>query len=532
MFVGVVLALEMILTEHLDGCRSPLGGLAGIVSGWHSRVASLGPVFAIAFWALAALKHRKELLPVSNGLLECPVRWPLVAAHFFAIGAYACCSLFLCSEGLNAAGICTLAVARPVTAVCAVLLIAVAIIPVNAWIALLHSTGYVWIYSLVVAILTGVARSDSGLLWDVSDRLSAELTNGTLLIVSKLLHLLVPRVITDPAQMLIGTPDFCVKIAPACSGLEGMALMLIFGIAWLSLFRREYAFPQALLILPVGILAMFLVNAGRIAALIFIGTAGAEQIALGGFHSHAGWIGFNVLALVFSAASSRLPWVGANRTEIAQTSTVCSENATAAYLLPFLAILAAGMISRAISADFEWLYPLRFTAVLVVLWFFRRTYEALDWTFGWFGLMVGVVAFCVWMGLTASSGGQAHIPAALAAASGLRRGTWIVLRIAAVVITCPIAEELAFRGYFIRRFISRDFELVSSTNFTWVGLLLSSLAFGVLHGRQWLPGIVVGLLYAIALVRKGRIGDAVAAHATTNALLAGYILFFQRYDLW
>ncbi len=533
LLVGVVLALEMTLTGHLDRCRYPLDGLAGVLSRWHSYIASCGPAFAIAFWAFAALKYRSELRGVSNSLLDVPVRWPAVAAHFLAIGAYASSSFLLCSQGPNGTVVGALALARPVTAVCAVFLIAVAIIPVNAWVAIFHSTGRVWVYSLLVAILTGLARSDSGLLWDLRGHVSAELTNGTLLIVSTLLHLFVPRVITDPAQMVIGTPDFWVKIAPSCSGIEGMALMLIFGIAWLTLFRREYAFPQALLILPIGIVAMFVVNAVRITALIFIGNAGAEHIALGGFHSHAGWICFNVLAFVLSGASSRLPWVGANRTEKARKLAIwIDENATAAYLLPFLAILAAGMVSRGISADFEWLYPLRFIAPLVVLWFFRRTYKALDWSFGWLGPMVGVVVFFIWIALSEKSNGPPHMPAALITASGLGRDTWIGFRIAAAVITCPIAEELAFRGYLLRRLISRDFEVVSSRNVTWLGLLLSSIAFGALHGRQWLPGIVAGLLYAIALVWKGRIGDAIAAHATTNALLAGYVVVFQRYDLW
>jgi exosortase E/protease (VPEID-CTERM system) len=311
-----------------------------------------------------------------------------------------------------------------------------------------------------------------------------------------------------------------------------MALILLFGVAWLSFFRREYVFPQALLILPAGLLAMFILNAVRITGLILIGTAGRERVALGGFHSEAGWISFNVLALVFAAASGRLPWVGASRTENPRTAALWRENVVAAYLLPFLAILASSMVSRAISADFEWLYPLRFIAVLVVLWVFRCTYKRLDWTFGWVAPTIGAFVFLIWIALTADSTGQHHMPFALASASALGRITWISIRVAAAVVTCPIAEELAFRGYLIRRFVKREFELVSSNNVTLIGLLLSSVAFGAFHGRYWFPGTLAGLLYGLALARKGKIGDAVAAHATTNALLAAYILAFQRYELW
>ena len=47
-------------------------------------------------------------------------------------------------------------------------------------------------------------------------------------------------------------------------------------------------------------------------------------------------------------------------------------NSTAVYLLPFLMILASGMISRAVTADFEWLYSLRFFSAAAILWVFQR----------------------------------------------------------------------------------------------------------------------------------------------------------------
>jgi membrane protease YdiL (CAAX protease family) len=62
--------------------------------------------------------------------------------------------------------------------------------------------------------------------------------------------------------------------------------------------------------------------------------------------------------------------------------------------------------------------------------------------------------------------------------------------------------------------------------------LISSAIFGALHGSRWLTGVVAGILYAIALLRRGRIGDAVAAHATTNALIAVDVLVFHHWQLW
>jgi CAAX prenyl protease-like protein len=68
--------------------------------------------------------------------------------------------------------------------------------------------------------------------------------------------------------------------------------------------------------------------------------------------------------------------------------------------------------------------------------------------------------------------------------------------------------------------------------FSWLALLVSSLLFGLLHGDRWFVGILAGALYALVLLRRGRIGDAVAAHATTNALLAVDVLAFHHWHLW
>jgi CAAX prenyl protease-like protein len=96
----------------------------------------------------------------------------------------------------------------------------------------------------------------------------------------------------------------------------------------------------------------------------------------------------------------------------------------------------------------------------------------------------------------------------------------------------PIAEELAFRGFLLRRLISADFEAISLRTFTWFSFLASSLVFGLLHGGLWVAGVMAGALYALASRQRGRLGDAILAHATTNALLAVYVLTFQRWDLW
>jgi CAAX prenyl protease-like protein len=192
------------------------------------------------------------------------------------------------------------------------------------------------------------------------------------------------------------------------------------------------------------------------------------------------------------------------------------------------------MISRAASGGFEWLYPLRFAAAASVLWFFRSKYLELDWRFGAFSVIAGCAVFGIWLGLDLMAGSHppSAIAAGLASLPSPERIAWLVFRTVAAVITVPIAEELAFRGFLIRRLSSSEFESLSPRHYTYIAVLVSSVAFGLLHGDRWLAGTLAGLIYAVAFLRRGRIGDAVVAHATTNTLLAAWVLIGGKWDLW
>jgi CAAX prenyl protease-like protein len=129
----------------------------------------------------------------------------------------------------------------------------------------------------------------------------------------------------------------------------------------------------------------------------------------------------------------------------------------------------------------------------------------------------------------------------LAALEGWRNGLaalplpvaalWLAFRASGSVIVVPLAEELAFRGYLLRRLLSPDFTSVSFAKFGWLSLMGSSVAYGLLHER-WLAGTLAGLLFAFAQYRRGRLTDAVLAHAITNLLLAVHAIGWQKWSLW
>ena len=100
------------------------------------------------------------------------------------------------------------------------------------------------------------------------------------------------------------------------------------------------------------------------------------------------------------------------------------------------------------------------------------------------------------------------------------------------IVTVPIAEELAFRAFIMRRLISPEFDAVALTRWTVAAIAVSSLAFGLMHGSRWIGGTVAGLLYAAVMVRRGRLSDAITAHAVTNALLAVWVLSRGEWQFW
>ena len=120
--------------------------------------------------------------------------------------------------------------------------------------------------------------------------------------------------------------------------------------------------------------------------------------------------------------------------------------------------------------------------------------------------------------------GLASLPTGWAAA-------WLGCRVFGAIVTVPFAEELAFRGYLARRVVTAEFDRLPIGRFSWLGFAVSSLAFGAVHGR-FVAGTLAGMLYALATYRRGELSDAVLAHATTNALVAGYVLATCSWSLW
>ncbi len=517
----------LVATVLLDGATPIPGGswLAALIHSWAPRVARFAIAFSALFATFAFLRFRAELKSISAAACE-RIRWNLLAAHFAAIGLFSLTSASVYGDRLPALDPNLAAAGWIFAAAAAVVSAALAFLPWKFWADVARTTGRLWIYAAVAAILTSAAATPFRSLWRPA-------SGATFQMVRLFLSPFIGDMVVQPDTLRIGTHRFTVIIANECSGLEGVGLLLVFGLMWLVLFRNESRFPQALVLLPLGIVTLFLLNAFRITALILIGNAGARDIAAGGFHSQAGWIAFNSVAFGSSIVARRWSWVSVRApSQAAPKAALQASDSTAAFLVPFLSILAAGMISRAASGGFEWLYPIRVVAVLVALSVFRRSYSELDWSWSILAPAAGLAVFLVWIAADRVASAAVPMPAALAGSIAWVRDGWIGLRVFGAVFTAPIAEELAFRGFLLRRFTSADFDSISFRSTTWLAVLGSSVLFGCMHGGRWWLGTVAGVTYALLVRRTGRMGDAIVAHSLTNALLAVCVLTFGQWQLW
>jgi exosortase E/protease (VPEID-CTERM system) len=323
-----------------------------------------------------------------------------------------------------------------------------------------------------------------------------------------------------PEQSVIGVDAFEVVIAPICSGVDGFGLVLVFQVLWLSLARARIRFGRALLLLPLGAVAAMGTNIVRIAVLVLLGASGREDLALGAFHSKLGWLLFVAVALASVAAAEHVAWF--RRPDAA---TPAAEEGVprgaGAYLGPLVAALGASLLTSLWgerSLD-PW-YGARVAAAGLVLLAVRNQLPRPALTLSCVPVVLSAAVSALWIAWP-------HAGAAVEAP----RAAWVAARLLGSCLVLPIVEELAFRGFLLPWLVSPDFEAVPPRKWTLPAVLLSSLAFGALHER-WMLGTFAGLAFAAARLWRGRLGDAILAHALANAGIAAAVLIGGRWDLW
>ena len=163
--------------------------------------------------------------------------------------------------------------------------------------------------------------------------------------------------------------------------------------------------------------------------------------------------------------------------------------------MPFLAILAAGMLAHALSSGFEYLYALRLVACAAALWVYRQPLAALDWRCSWRGAAGGRCGLWCLVRQARFTLPAADMPAALAHWAPVPARAWITLRALAAV-----ADRAARRGTGLSRLPAAALPVRGIRFAGLPGRALARVAghvalFGLSHGAMWPAGVVAGLVY-------------------------------------
>jgi exosortase E/protease (VPEID-CTERM system) len=416
------------------------------------------------------------------------------------------------------------AVVRMALAVSALATLGFTLIPLDVWRSWYAATPGAFRGGLVVGLAAPVLQH-------FIPMLSSALYEFTIWAAAATLSALGQQPVLNWHRYSIAVPGFRILVAPQCAGIDGIILITLFLAAYLWFCRSSLRFPAALILFPVGVIVSWILNDVRLAALVMIGRHN-PGLAIRFFHSIAGWAFLDVVAVGLVVSSLRIARFRAEPLHAVARSGEPSSSADV-YLLPMLVTLAAGMLTRPFGASLDGLYPVTVIATAAVLFFYRSEIIRLGWNVDLSSLGAGAAVFAIWIALARWSG-TLHDPsmaAALRSLPGWDRYGWLLFRVAGAVVTVPIAEELCFRGYLLRKLVSADFESVDPRRFTWLSFLLSSLLFGLLH-RNWIAGILAGMGFALVLYRRGRLTDAIVAHSACNALLASYVLATGSWALW
>ena len=340
---------------------------------------------------------------------------------------------------------------------------------------------------------------------------------------------------------IFGTNNFQVEIQPGCSGYEGMTLAILLLSFYLFLQKSFFKFPRVLIVIPIAFLVMFVINSIRLVILVAIGDLISPAIALNGFHSVAGWINliFTLIICIYCINKSKSLSIN-----VASSLNLTYKLNQEILLLPLMLLIAVGLLTKIVTADFEWFYPLPIAISVLTFYHFRAKFYSYYEIPSVLAVGFGILVFFIWVYLVPVD--ESINLKFIQHINGVPIGIaliWLFIRILGSVIVAPLAEEFAFRGYifpkieiFAANFFSKSNLCLFLSKYNYyipsiISLFISSIIFGILH-TNLLAGSLAGFIYGLVYLHRRKISDAVVAHSVTNLLLSFDAIFFGNWSYW
>ena len=219
----------------------------------------------------------------------------------------------------------------------------------------------------------------------------------------------------------------------------------------------------------------------------------------------------------------------------------------APFVIFVLLTSAQGMFG---ASSIYWLYLAK---TLVGIWLIFEMWPLVTemrWAFSWEAVVVGIVVFAVWIGISGewTTQNSLWVNLGISHAShppGKSAVVWnpfnqfgpalawffVAVRILGSALVVPPLEEVFYRSFLYRYIASQNFLSVPLNVFLPVPFLGAAAIFGMAH-NEWLAAILCGVAYQWLVLRKNRLGDAMTAHAITNFLLGLWVVWQHAWNFW
>jgi CAAX prenyl protease-like protein len=262
------------------------------------------------------------------------------------------------------------------------------------------------------------------------------------------------------------------------------------------------------------------------------------------------WVTFVAPFVVFMLVGSLEP-TPPNRPTPAEGQPAASLDASQASTTSDAESLAE---AEAAEDDASWLpalayryYPVVYTVKIVLtlltmalVWPGYRTFP---WRVTALGLLVGLAGGVLWIVLAKLQLGakvlgplgldsvlpsgqrSAFNPLKELAADPAWAYGFLAIRLVGLAVVVPIIEEFFLRGFLMRFAIHDQWHQVPFGAVTRTSLVVGTVAPMLMHPGELVAAAVWFSLISWLMVRTKNIWDCVAAHAVTNAMLGGYVLW-------
>jgi hypothetical protein len=202
------------------------------------------------------------------------------------------------------------------------------------------------------------------------------------------------------------------------------------------------------------------------------------------------------------------------------------------------------------EASRYWFYLAKTLAGAGMIWAVRPWIPEMRWKLSWSAVAAGLGVLGLWVGLdgwypsldqaltrvglgksAAAAADPPWNPHAMFGQGSLLAWFFVMTRLVGSTLVVPPLEEVFYRSFVYRYLADQDFLKLPLAVVRWVPFTVTAIAFGLTH-VEWLAGILCGMIYQGLVCWKGRLGDAMGAHALTNLGLGLWVITREAWHFW